>query len=376
MKLRLLDEGVLYCNPLPGHQALNAIYPVIVPLTNRHVLGFCRLGQALYSLDGRVHVLRSRDAGKTWKHEGPIVPPDRRERGGPYSYGTTWTTRHADGTLVQQTCRYPSEPRNLIRFHPVTGGHRPDEQVYFLSRDDGRTWSGPNVYEISRRRIVDTHSSIIELNDGRWMQIFETWKSYASRRPLHITGLALFSSDRGRTWGGQLTFPSARDRRRMYSHSQYRKLSDGRIAATQWTQDIGGQVNHDLHLTFGDPTGRHWTQPAPTGLPGQSSCIGEIRPGVLVCTYTLRYPPHPGIMVALSTDGGRTWKKNQQVRVWDCTGADKLGTRHPPRYPASHDNASFGKPDTAILPDGTVISSWWCTFAGITHVRYARLAAR
>jgi len=33
MKLALVDQGVLYCNPYPGHEAVAAIYPCVLPLS-------------------------------------------------------------------------------------------------------------------------------------------------------------------------------------------------------------------------------------------------------------------------------------------------------------------------------------------------------
>lgn len=79
-------------------------------------------------------------------------------------------------------------------------------------------------------------------------------------------------------------------------------------------------------------------------------------------------------MVALSTDGGTTWDLENQICVWDAVGQEFIGVEHHPSYPASHDNIAFGKPDTVVLPGGDIIASWWCTQAGVTYIRYARLA--
>jgi hypothetical protein len=81
----------------------------------------------------------------------------------------------------------------------------------------------------------------------------------------------------------------------------------------------------------------------------------------------------PGIYVVLSEDEGETWDIEHQVNVWDAVGQEFLGVVHKPSYPASHDNIAFGKPNTTRLPDGEIISSWWCTQACVTHARFARL---
>ena len=50
-ELKTLDSGVIFRNPLPGHRAINAIYPFILPLDGEY-LCVLRIGQALYSPDG------------------------------------------------------------------------------------------------------------------------------------------------------------------------------------------------------------------------------------------------------------------------------------------------------------------------------------
>jgi hypothetical protein len=151
-------------------------------------------------------------------------------------------------------------------------------------------------------------------------------------------------------------------------------MLDGRIAVLQWTQKVGTGEDYDLHFVISDLTGREWSRPQPTGIMGQTSWLGDLGDGRLVATYTRRDRMQPGIMVVLSEDGGKTWDLENQVMVWDSVGQEYLGVVHKPSYPASHDNIAFGKPNTAVLPNGEIISSWWCTQACVTHARFARLA--
>jgi hypothetical protein len=59
--------------------------------------------------------------------------------------------------------------------------------------------------------------------------------------------------------------------------------------------------------------------------------------------------------------------------LWDAVGQEYLGCERVPDYPASHDNIAFGKPNLARMPGGSLLASWWCTQACITHIRFARL---
>ena len=372
-QLRVLSEGILYRNPRPGYKAECAYLPNVVPLSEAELLCFYRIGSAFYSSDGRVAQLRSTDGGDVWEPEGMVWDP--KNDATPYSYGAPHATRMRNGDLVLIMHRRDDTDPDQPQFNAETGGLRQMDIVLTRSTDAGRTWSTPEPLGLpALNGTIDTPSQIIELNDGRWFLACEVWKSWDDAGPLHIKGFGLFSDDRGKTWKDRVDFPSASDTEKMYSHSRYVQMRDGRIAALQWTQKVGTGEDYDLHFVISDVTGREWRRPRPTGIMGQTSWLGDLGAGRLVATYTSRDRMQPGIMVVLSEDGGKTWDLDNQVMVWDSVGQEYLGVVHKPSYPASHDNIAFGKPNTAVLPGGEIISSWWCTQACVTHARFVRLS--
>ena len=371
-RLRLVSEGILYRNPHPGHQAVCAFLPNLVPLSDQELLCFYRRGQAFYSLDGTLAQLRSEDGGNTWIDEGLIWDPTAELP--PYTYSAPHGTLLQDGSLVIVAHRYPATEENFFRFNLETGGAKTTETVLFRSQDGGRHWSAPQPLELGSERMLDTPSSVIEMEDGRWFLAFEQWKMWDDVSPLHIKGFALYSRDQGETWGEREDFPTASDPARMYSHSRYSRMLDGRICALQWTQNIGGQKNYPLHLVVSDTDGKRWSTPHSSEIQAQTSWLADLGNGTLAATYSIREGIKPGVLVALSEDEGKTWDLERQVMVWDAVGQEFLGVSRKPNYPASHDNIAFGKPNTARLPGGDILSSWWCTQACVTHIRYARLS--
>jgi hypothetical protein len=369
-QLQLLSEGILYRNPTPGYKAECAYLPNVVPLSEQELLCFYRIGSAFYSEDGTLARLRSLDGGQTWEPEGPVWDP--ASGAVPYSYTAPHGTRLRDGTLVLIAARKDCTVPGRRDFNPETGGLRPRENVLLRSSDGGRTWSPPERLHLPGEGLADTPSQIIELPDGRWFLACELWKGWDDPSPLHIKGFAVFAEDRGRTWSDRVDLPTHPEK--MFSHSRYTPLLDGRIAALQWTQTVGSGADHDLHLTISDESGTQWSEPRPTGIMGQTSWLADLGQGRFVATYSRRERERPGIYVVLSEDEGRTWDLENEVNVWDAVGQEFLGVVHKPSYPASHDNIAFGKPNTARLSDGTFISSWWCTQACVTHARFARLA--
>jgi hypothetical protein len=373
VKLTVAHEGVIFRNPEPGIRALCAYLPNVIPLSDDELLCFFRLGQAFYSLDGRIGQARSTDGGHTWTDETNLLA---EVVGGPYTYTAPHASRLADGTVLLLAQRHASDDREALRFNPETGGMRPVEFVLGSSADGGRIWNDVTTIDPDSDVAVDAPSAVLELPDGRWFLACEAWKNWDDASPLHIRGFALFSSDRGRSWGERIDFPSAADEQRMYSHSRYTRMADGSIGALQWTQSVGGEQNFDLHLVTSDASGRDWLVPRPTGIPAQTSWLADLGGGRLAAAYTVREGMEPGIRVALSEDGGATWDLEHAPLVWDAVGQEWLGVARKPAYPASHDNIAFGKPNLAVLPSGDLIASWWCTQSCVTHARYARLTAR
>ena len=371
-RLKLLSEGILYCNPNPGFRAECAFLPNVVPLSAGEVMCFYRLGQAFYSIDGKLARLRSIDGGRTWQTEGLVWAP--RDDDATCSYTAPHATRFSDGSMVLIAFRVDFSDPDRPMFNPETGGVRPHQTILFRSADDGHTWSEPEVLEAPHKGLANPPSQIIELNDGRWWLGWERWKVWDDPTPLHIKGSYTLSEDRGKTWSDPVDLPSASAGERMYSHSRYTRMRDGRIAALQWTQKVGSAEDLDLHFTLSDETGTGWSTPRPTGIMGQTSWVADLGDQVLAAAYTAREGMKPGIMVVLSEDEGTTWDLDNQVQVWDAVGQEFLGVVHKPSYPASHDNIAFGKPNLARLPDGTLVCSWWCTQACVTHCRFARLA--
>jgi hypothetical protein len=296
--------------------------------------------------------------------------PDRHA----YNYTAPHGTLLRDGTLLVVGFRTDASDPLALMFNPETGGVCETEAILFRSSDYGRTWSAPQVLDLPGDGTVNAPAPIIELNNGRLFLACEKWKPWDDTRPLHIKGFGLFSDDGGRTWGDRAEFPSASDCEKMYSHTRYSKMLDGRVIGLQWTQSVADpDHDHDLHLVTADETATKWSPAQPTGIMAQTSWVAHLGEGVLAAAYTQRKGMQPGIVVSLSEDLGRSWNYDHDVLVWDAVGQEYLGAQHKPAYPASHENIAFGKPNLTRLPDGVLICSWWCTQACVTHIRYTRL---
>ncbi len=375
--IQIVHEGPIFRNPMPGYEAKNAYYANMAVISDDEIVCVNTIGQALYALDRRLTLSRSLDGGRTWNEEGLIWDTAKDDRN--YAYTLGWITRLRDGSMVMATFRHERIEKDKIRHNPETGGLPPEQYVLMHSTDNGRTWTRPQLINYpppGQPAGLDLCSPIVELADGRWLLPCNVWKAWDDPTPLHMKYHYLFSSDRGKTWGDRVNPPSASEKDKMYSHGRFMRMKDNRLCALQWAQAIGGQQSFDLHIEFGDPTGKTWTNPRPTGLPGESSWIEDCGDGCLIAIYTCRSSKRPGIYAAISEDDGKTWNMDNQLRLFDATGREFFGLDHPPTYPASHDNVAYGMPCAKRLPCGDIMAHWWSTAACVTQTRYARLQVK
>jgi sialidase-1 len=370
--MRIVDSGVLYRNPLPGHQVVNAYLPFVVELGSGELLSIYRRGTAFYSRDGVLCQLRSADGGRSWVDEGPVWNPERDSS--MYTYSAPFIARLPDECLVLAAFRVECSDPNKLVVNPSTGAFLPAETILIRSADQGRTWSAPQIIELPAGVLAYLSGPVIEMANGEWLLPFDKGKAYDDPNPLSPVMLALFSPDRGATWSDVVRLADGVQYNRAHWHGRFVQLLDSRIFTLLWTQDTTTGKFIDLHRMTSDASGRNWDTPQPTGLIGQTCWAVDLGNDRMFAAYTVREAQPPGIYGAISADGGRTWDADSRVVLWDATGRETVGVASRNTYPASHDTIAFGRPQATRLANGEVIVSFWCTEAAVTCARWARVA--
>jgi hypothetical protein len=368
--LEVVDRGVLWRNPLPGHQSLSAYLPFVVQLGSGELLAIFRKGSAFYSRDGALAIVRSTDGGATWTDGGLVRDPAADATR--YSYTGPFAATLADGTIVLVAVRREHADERLA-VNPATGGFLPVETVLFRSIDDGRTWSDPEPVRIPDGLKLDVSGPIVELLNGSWFLPADTGKAYDDTSPIRNHMVGLVSIDRGATWEVAGPIANGAAEQISFFHGRVVRLLDGRLFTLLWARDERSEAFLSLHRVVSDFHGRNWTAPEPTGIQGQTSWAVDLGNDVMVAAYTLREDARPGIRAVLSRDGGRTWDLDQQLIVWDATGRETIGVASADTYPQSHDVIAFGRPVAMRLADGDVLVSYWCTDLSLTQAQWARI---
>ena len=372
--LEIIDSGILYINPDPAHYHVFASHAHPLQLSAQEFVATYQRGDGMYAVNGNIALTRSLDGGVTWQHQGFLHDKTGDDR--PYSYHDGFLSRVADGSLVVLAFRSDRSQPDKPMFSP-SGGLIENEPVLFFSSDGGHTWSQPLPIQLPADLVATPASTIVELADGRWLATFDQWHAYDDDRPYKPIMLACTSADRGRTWSPMQTMADGAAVGKGFWHGKTLRLNDDQLFTLYWAADMTqpdqGAVNLPIHYAITDANASTWPMPQPTILPGQTNWPAQLPDGTLAAIYTRREGEQPGFLVVLSTDLGQSWDLENQVRLWDTTGWTHLGISSPDKYPRSHDTVAFGAPTLMTTLEGELYASWWCTYASITHIRWARL---
>ena len=374
--IEILDTGIIVKNPVPQLRAEQAYFPGLVQLSEQEFLCCFRKATAGESVDGRYALARSMDGGKTWQEEGLLWNPDGDERA--YSYGYVYPTRLPDGSLIASGYRFDrSDPERPFIYNPKTLGWLPIDAVLFRSTDGGHTWTPPQVVPPPDGMTGNCSGRVIPLPDGRLLLPFETWKPYEDPNPPRQRSLALFSRDGGLSWDEYSVAAMDPHARLLYWNGMFARLTDGRIFVMYWVKDYQSGEDRTIHATFSEDDGRTWVPPYDTGIAGQMGYAIDVGDGRVLAAYNRRDEIKPGVWLAMSDDGGRTWPTDGHVCVWDARGRAEIGS-HDQEERGIFDEGmmAFGKPDMLRLADGSVFLGHWATANFVSFLRWASIKVR
>ncbi len=362
--LEIVDTGII------SHESRRGAYmPVVTPLPNGTLIASQYVGHGLGSPDNHIEVLRSADGGRTWENQGSIHGDSPTGDG--WSYRAPGIAAAPDGRLVMKASRFEQKDST---FNVETEESALCELLLFWSSDLGVTWSGPQVVDVDLPR--DRYNwngagTLLQLSRDRWMYPLETWKPEGLAGPPDQKAAAVFSSDQGRSWGDLTVVADDTSGRILWWDQMCSVLPDGRLHSLLWTHKYGTSEDLNNHWVVSEDLGRSWTVPRPTNLRGQVCAPIPLPDGRVAAIYNYRHEPQ-GIHVAITEDLSNFDLENETV-VFDAGAEATLGEPQHENFLAEHMLIAFGKPGGVLLPDGDIMTYFWCTSQGITHTRWARL---
>lgn len=366
MRIDVQPLGIVY--EAPGSEAAgHACEPRIVRLSDGTVLVSHRAGTRRESNDGRPHLLRSRDDGRTWADLGrPFDPPSAKG----WDLRGMGMTQLAGGDVLAVVIGLDKRLDRPV-YNPDGEGLVPIANHFTRSADAGSTWSTP--WALSGQPIVQTASQgLLTLAGGDVLMTFETFKEYDEPGIWRYRGGMLRSHDDGRTWGEQV-ISAASDfegdpHDTMWWDPRIARLAGGTLVQFYYAfrHRTGGEG--PVHAAWSSDDGRTWTPPTPTTLDGQATYPIALPggDGRRLLTFRQRRSGAGAMLAAFSADGGRSFSPDALVYSHGQASAGAAdGSLSSFEYLISMDRFTFGHPCGVPLGRDRALLVWYA--GGLTR---------
>lgn len=370
--MRIVDDRIAYQNPYPNSRAEQysgtAICLSAAGSSEPRLLVAFRVGQARMSTDGRIGLLSSPDLGRSWSRlpgplEGALDWPASVDPDGTPSLAGAQMGADATGTTILTAARmWLAEPGGPGWSDDAAG--LLDADSVLVRAGAGGDWEAPQI--LDGRRHDDEWAipcgAPLALGGGRWM--FPMERHAKAHVPEWLRGyhaFAALSEDDGRSWPELVPMLNDPERRVAHYDQRCTVLPGGRIVSLAWAHDVIAEVTLPARVGFSDDGGRSWSAAVETGI-----LAGPVNPvtlpdGRIFASYARRTAPR-GVRCCLSEDGGRTWRVDRELVIFDEASGRIVGepasvvdrVEADPSLWGTMWGWTFGQPMPVALPDGHV----------------------
>ena len=374
--MQLISRGTVFDGASgPKHRRSSAFTDVFVTRRGT-VLVTGRWGTARHSADGHACIFASENMGDSWelRYDGF----DQTEFAGITGEIKTMSLAELEPGELTASFLWVDRSRPELPFiNPRTQGLLPMQILHATSGDEGRTWSRFRVMETTPHVASSPCTcAVFKLPDGNLCQPYEHWKEYDDPSAGRSGARLRISRDGGVSWSEFVTVAQHPEHEVAYWDQRIdRHPSSGRLVAMFWTHNFLKGHDIDAHISWGSADARHWSAPAPTGLPGQHCQPLAIGGDRLVAAYPHRRDP-PGINLSFSPDFGRTWDRSRDLRVYDSsrgTESGAEGSRSGAELWKDMERWRFGHPRIALLPNGDLFTVFYAGDETIKNACWARV---
>jgi hypothetical protein len=373
MRITVVERSIVW-EASPDAAFGHACEPRITRRANGEIVLAHRLGTRRESNDGRPHLLRSTDRGRSWESLG--LPLDGLGNEGWDLRGAALAELPLGDLLTVVVALDKSIDRPT--YNPETEGLIPVANAAATSSDGGRTWQ--RLPDLRGGPVPQTASQgLLVLPNGDVLCTFETFKEYDEPGPWRYLGGLLRSRDGGRSWG-ECVISAASDtdgdpHDTMWWDPRIARLASGELVQFTYAFRHRTRTEGPVHAIWSRDDGRTWTQPVSTGLPGQATHPVALEDGRLV-VLGQRRGNEQTIVAQVSADGGRTFDPAAETVVYrheTASAPGAVGALSAFDYLMSMDRFTFGHPCGVATGPNEVLAIWYAGGPTRTAIQSARL---
>ncbi|OGD21548.1 MAG: hypothetical protein A2W03_12300 [Candidatus Aminicenantes bacterium RBG_16_63_16] len=374
MPIEYLEGGVLYKNPRPHVRSRHGYFPGLALLPSGELFALFVIAEAFESADAATWAARSRDLGRTWDLEGPVIPPGARQ--GDNALPASDYLKPAalrDGTVAAIGYRfYRNDPEQGISIE-TTGGVLPGDDIIVFSKDGGRSWTEPVVIPRTRPELLEISGPCLELRSGDLVAAAAPFRMPDGGNPSGQAGFLLRSQDKGKTWTDDAVFFRTPAGNLTPYESRLCEMQDGRLVAIAWAYDTAACRHHPNHVAVSHDDGRTWAAPLDTGCWGQSAHLVWLGGDRLLTIHSHR-SDDPRITVRVVDFRHDDWHPVEEKSIYGA--GSRAQTSEGQDMPEMFAALRFGQPSLLRLTDDEFLAVHWAVEDGQGKIRTHRLRVR
>jgi sialidase-1 len=367
-RIVLLDQHLIYDNPIPHVKSRHGYFPGIVQLPSGELLALFVIAEAFEAANATTWISRSSDEGRTWRLQGPLRG---NSSAGAATSDSLKATLLDDGSLIACGYRFHRhDPESPISI-PATGGILPGDDIAVFSADGGLTWTEPSVIPRSRPELLEISGPCIQTRSGDLLAVSANYPLPDGSAPSGHIGVLLRSPDRGRTWDDTAVF--FRDPSLPITPYEPRitEMAGGCLVAIVWAYDSVAGCHHTNRVVVSHDGGYTWSPPIDTGHRGQASSLLALDRERLLSIHSHRGVENPGIYVRLIDFTGDRWRPVAETVIFgQAAGRQTVAGQSSSEMFKS---LRFGQPSVTRLASGDFLAVHWCVEDGQGKIRAHRL---
>ena len=247
--IEILDSGII--------DNRDSSFPTLVRLDNGDILAGFTVGGGP-SVTGGTDLARSTDNGRSWSLQGTILEPGDNPR----TTNSLRLSRTPQGMVIAYGTRaYPPEEKKQF------GSATRKEPIVCLSRDQGKTWTEPQLLPTSIPGPFEIASPIIVASNGNWLAPAAT---LTEQDRLGERLVMFISEDEGKTWPRASLAMKDPEGVKGFFEQKLTRLDGDRVMAVSWTLRMGDYSDFEDHFVISDDGGDTWGPLRSTGIRGQT----------------------------------------------------------------------------------------------------------
>jgi hypothetical protein len=370
--MNVVDRGIIF-TATPPHARQSCQYGSLCVLPSGRWLCAIRTAPTKDGMEGKHAILTwSDDQGRTWNAPTqPWSPPKLDGRAG-VLFGAI-LGRLTDNEVIASLYWVDYSHPELPFFNEQTTGILDCQVFTSRSTDQGVTWSAPLHVKAPFDQPVPPCGPIQRFSTGELALPIEPNKPHASTAPAHLSSAILFSTDGGRTWPRHSIAAADPTNKVFYGDQRAAVLPGDRLLDYFWTYDNEHAKYLNIHGRESNDAGRTWSPLFDTGVFGQPATPVALRDGRIALVFVDR-TGSPAIRMRASADGGKTFAP-ETLTIYDSNIASQTITKGSWQDAlAELKKFSVGLPQTALLPDGDVLVSYYAgPHSDQTEIQWARV---